>query len=386
MFPQMAAPQLAPADWEPHFVDYLYLSFTNATAFSPTDVMPLARWAKLTMLVQSAVSLAVGALVIARAVNILKSVGIYSQGMPKIATADRVDRNQLIDFIRDRHRVTLVTRRRDGRPQISPVTAGVDDGQRIVISTYPDRAKAVNFRRDPAASVLVHSDPWDGPYVQVDGTAERLDTPSAAAVDVLADYFRCIAGEHPAWTEYREAMRRHGKSLIRITIDGWGPIATGGFPADRGIRRLIARGPSARQNHLAAEGWPAVMVVPVVMVPVAAGIGSPVAARAAAEPRHRKDERRGGYQEKHQDCLQEREEEESGPVKDQDGEKQEQRQWQDPWPAPVPIDGAGRPVTAAGRPAGQRAPARGGRPSQRAVPRWSSRPVRPRFAHPALRR
>jgi hypothetical protein len=71
MFPQMANPELAPADWEPHFVDYLYLSFTNATAFSPTDVMPLARWAKLTMAVQSAVSLAVGALVIARAVNIL---------------------------------------------------------------------------------------------------------------------------------------------------------------------------------------------------------------------------------------------------------------------------------------------------------------------------
>jgi len=71
MFPQMASPELAPPEWEPQFVDYLYLAFTNATAFSPTDVMPLARWAKLTMLVQSAVSLAVGALVIARAVNIL---------------------------------------------------------------------------------------------------------------------------------------------------------------------------------------------------------------------------------------------------------------------------------------------------------------------------
>jgi uncharacterized membrane protein len=72
MFPQMASPELAPPDWEPRFVDYLYLSFTNATAFSPTDVMPLARWAKLTMLVQSAVSLSIGALVIARAINILK--------------------------------------------------------------------------------------------------------------------------------------------------------------------------------------------------------------------------------------------------------------------------------------------------------------------------
>ncbi len=73
MFPQMASPELAPPDWEPQFVDYLYLSFTNATAFSPTDVMPLARWAKLTMLMQSAVSLAIGALVIARAVNILRT-------------------------------------------------------------------------------------------------------------------------------------------------------------------------------------------------------------------------------------------------------------------------------------------------------------------------
>jgi hypothetical protein len=72
MFPQMASPHLAPPDWRPYFVDYLYLSFTNATAFSPTDVMPLSRWAKMTMAVQSAVALAVGALVIARAVNILK--------------------------------------------------------------------------------------------------------------------------------------------------------------------------------------------------------------------------------------------------------------------------------------------------------------------------
>src|SRR5580693_2484085 len=71
LYPQMTVDHWVDPDWEPRFVDYLYLSFTNATAFSPTDVMPLARWAKLTMLVQSAVSLALGALVIARAVNIL---------------------------------------------------------------------------------------------------------------------------------------------------------------------------------------------------------------------------------------------------------------------------------------------------------------------------
>ena len=153
--------------------------------------------------------------------------------MPKIATADRIDRDQLLDFIRTRHRMTLVTTRRDGRPQLSPVAGGVDEQGRIVISTYPDRAKAVNLGRNPAATVLVHSDDWDGPYVQVDGVAEVLGMPSADTEDALVDYFRCIAGEHSDWVEYREAMRRQGKSLIRITVDGWGPIATGGFPPDR---------------------------------------------------------------------------------------------------------------------------------------------------------
>jgi uncharacterized membrane protein len=72
LFPQMTSPDLCPADWEPRFVDYLYMSFTNATAFSPTDVMPMSRWSKLTMLLQSAVSLVTVALVIARAINVLK--------------------------------------------------------------------------------------------------------------------------------------------------------------------------------------------------------------------------------------------------------------------------------------------------------------------------
>lgn len=72
LFPQMSSPDMAPKDWEPTFLDYLYVSFTNATAFSPTDTMPMSRWAKALMAVQSIVALAVAALVIARAVNILK--------------------------------------------------------------------------------------------------------------------------------------------------------------------------------------------------------------------------------------------------------------------------------------------------------------------------
>jgi PPOX class probable F420-dependent enzyme len=113
------------------------------------------------------------------------------------------------------------------------VTGGVDAEGRIVVSTYPDRAKARNLRRDPRVSVLVHSDDWDGPYVQVDGTAEVLDMPGQEAEDGLVEYFRCISGEHPDWDEYRQAMRKQGKSLIRITVESWGPVATGGFPADR---------------------------------------------------------------------------------------------------------------------------------------------------------
>jgi PPOX class probable F420-dependent enzyme len=139
----------------------------------------------------------------------------------------------MLDFVRTRHRMTLTTIRRNGRVQMSPVTGGVDDQGRIVISTYPDRAKAINLRRHARASIMVHSDDWDGPYMQLNGTAEVLDMPSQEAEDALVEYFRCIAGEHSDWNEYREAMRRQGKSLVRISVDEWGPIATGGFPADR---------------------------------------------------------------------------------------------------------------------------------------------------------
>ena len=146
-----------------------------------------------------------------------------------IATADRVDRDRLLAFLRDRHHVVLVTRRRDGRPQLSPVTGGIDDGN-LVIATYPQRAKVHNLRRDPRASAMVLSDDWDGPWVQLDGSAEVVDLPDA--VEPLVGYYRSIAGEHPDFDEYRQAMRDQGKCLIRVHIERWGPIATGGFPPE----------------------------------------------------------------------------------------------------------------------------------------------------------
>ncbi|MDQ4008648.1 MAG: PPOX class F420-dependent oxidoreductase [Actinomycetota bacterium] len=146
----------------------------------------------------------------------------------QIATTHRPDRDELTAFLRSRHRALLSTTRRDGTPQLSPVTCGVDGEGRVVVSTYPQRAKTRNASRDPRVSVCVLSDEWDGPYVQVDGDAEVLDMPEA--LEPLVEYFRAISGEHPDWDDYRAAMRRQGKSLIRVTPRSWGPIATGGFP------------------------------------------------------------------------------------------------------------------------------------------------------------
>ena len=154
----------------------------------------------------------------------------YRDRMPRTATADRVDRDALLAFLRPRHKAVLLTRRTSGGPQLSPVTFGVDAEGRVVVSTYPQRAKVANARRDPAVSLCVLSDDWDGPWVQVDGTAEVLDLPEA--LEPLVEYFRSISGEHPDWDEYRAAMARQGKSLLRITVDRWGPVATGGFPAE----------------------------------------------------------------------------------------------------------------------------------------------------------
>ncbi|GGS91527.1 MULTISPECIES: PPOX class F420-dependent oxidoreductase [Streptomyces] len=148
---------------------------------------------------------------------------------PNIATNTRVSLDGLLDFVRPRHRALLLTRRADGSPQASPLTCGVDDSGRIVVSTYPERAKTRNARRDPRVSVVVLSDEWNGPWVQIDGTAEVIDAPDS--VEPLVEYFRNISGEHPDWDEYRAAMVKQGKSIIRVTPERWGPVATGGFPA-----------------------------------------------------------------------------------------------------------------------------------------------------------
>lgn len=146
-----------------------------------------------------------------------------------IATNTQAAREELESFLRERHHAILLTHRANGGPQMSPVACGLDAEGRVVISTYPERAKIKNLRRDQRASLCVLSDDFGGAWVQVDGTAEVLDIPEA--IEPLVDYFRSISGEHPDWDEYREAMVTQGKSLIRVSIERWGPVATGGFPA-----------------------------------------------------------------------------------------------------------------------------------------------------------
>jgi PPOX class probable F420-dependent enzyme len=148
----------------------------------------------------------------------------------KLATNTTVDRSALIEFLRTRHNGLVITTRADGVPQASPVTCGVDEQGRIVVSTYPQRAKARNARRNPNVSIVVLSDAFGDAWVQVNGTAELID--AAEDVEPLVDYFRCIAGEHPDWDEYRAAMIKQGKTLLRITPESWSPIATGGFPPE----------------------------------------------------------------------------------------------------------------------------------------------------------
>ena len=149
--------------------------------------------------------------------------------MPQVATNRYVERAELEDFVRPRHQGVLLTTRADGRPQSSLVTMGLSVEGQVVVSSYPERAKVHNVRRNPNVSMVVMSDDFGGEWVQLDGTAEVVDLPDA--VEPLVEYFRVISGEHPDWDEYREAMVKQGKCLIRMTIDRWGPIAKGGFPA-----------------------------------------------------------------------------------------------------------------------------------------------------------
>ena len=128
-------------------------------------------------------------------------------------------------FLSGHPRAVLATTRSDGRPQLSPVVAAVDDAGRILISTRETAIKAKNLARDPRASLCVLNDGFFGEWVQADGTAELIHLPEA--MPILEDYYRRISGEHPDWEDYREAMRRERRLIVRVTIERAGPDVSG---------------------------------------------------------------------------------------------------------------------------------------------------------------
>ena len=128
-------------------------------------------------------------------------------------------------FVEANHRAVMSTIRADGRPQLSPVTVGVDDEGRLIISSRETAYKVKNLRRDPRISLCVMNDRFFGEWAQVEGTAEIVSLPDA--MELLVDYYRRLSGEHPDWDDYRNAMQRDQRVIIRFTIDRAGPNVSG---------------------------------------------------------------------------------------------------------------------------------------------------------------
>jgi PPOX class probable F420-dependent enzyme len=131
----------------------------------------------------------------------------------------------VLDFIRQHHRAVLATYRRDGQVQLSPVGATVDADGRVVVSTRETAMKTLNLRRDPRASLCVISDNFYGEWHVVEGTVDIVSLPEA--MELLVDYYRRSAGEHPDWDDYRAAMQRERRVLVRLTVQRSGPRQQG---------------------------------------------------------------------------------------------------------------------------------------------------------------
>lgn len=131
----------------------------------------------------------------------------------------------VLDFVRANPRGVLATYRRDGQAQLSPVTAGVDAEGRVVISTREGAMKTLNLTRNPRAGLCVFSERFFGEWHNLEGNVEIVHLPDA--MEPLVDYYRRVSGEHPDWEEYRAAMVRDRRVLVRITVDRSGPVTQG---------------------------------------------------------------------------------------------------------------------------------------------------------------
>ncbi len=129
------------------------------------------------------------------------------------------------EFVRAHHRAVLATTRRDGTPQLSPVTATVDAAGRVVVSSRETAMKVRNLRRNPRAWLCVMSDKFWGPWMQVEGGVEIVSLPEA--MEPLVEYYRSISGEHEDWDDYRAAMERERRVLLRLELSRAGPDVSG---------------------------------------------------------------------------------------------------------------------------------------------------------------
>jgi PPOX class probable F420-dependent enzyme len=128
-------------------------------------------------------------------------------------------------FVSQHHHAVLATVRGDGSPQLSPVTAAVDGEGRFVVSSRETAYKVRNLRREPRASLCVFTDRFFGEWVQVDGSVDIVALPEA--LELLVEYYRSVSGEHPDWDDYRAAMVRDRRVMIRITAERVGPDRAG---------------------------------------------------------------------------------------------------------------------------------------------------------------
>lgn len=130
-----------------------------------------------------------------------------------------------VEFVRANHRAVLATFRRDGSPQLSPVTVAADDSGAVIISSRDRAAKVLNLRRDPRAWICALNDGFFGDWAQLEGTVEIVELPDA--MDGLVEYYRSVSGEHPDWDDYKAAMVRDQRVLVKMTVTRAGPSYSG---------------------------------------------------------------------------------------------------------------------------------------------------------------
>ena len=134
---------------------------------------------------------------------------------------------EVLDFLRKNHRGCIAVRQRDGRPQMTFVSPGIDPDGRVIITSRGTTYKVKHIRRDPRVSLLIFGEQYSGSkFVQLHGSAEIIEQPEA--MDLLVYWYKQVRGEHKNWDEYRETMRKQQRVIIRFNTEkvGYAPALT----------------------------------------------------------------------------------------------------------------------------------------------------------------